>query len=82
MAVSRLSSGTYADLRDRLTDAGLLSRPNRAYPARPLSINAVQAMLRNRYYLGYVTFSGTEYPGRHQPLVLKRSLTRFKRCSG
>ena len=26
-------------------------------------------MLTNRYYLGYVTFQGTEYQGRHQPLI-------------
>jgi len=26
-------------------------------------------MLSNRYYLGYVTFQGTEYQGRHQPLI-------------
>jgi site-specific DNA recombinase len=69
---------TYAELRDKLTEAGLLSRPNRLYPARPLSINAVQAMLRNRYYLGYVTFSAVEYQGRHQPLVTQEEFDRVQ----
>jgi site-specific DNA recombinase len=35
----------------------------------PLHRSKVAAMLRNRYYIGYVTFRGVEYEGRHQPLV-------------
>lgn len=26
-------------------------------------------MLRDRYYLGYVTYDGEEYQGRHEPLI-------------
>jgi site-specific DNA recombinase len=26
-------------------------------------------ILRDRYYLGYVTYKDQEYPGRHEPLV-------------
>jgi hypothetical protein len=26
-------------------------------------------MLRDRYYLGYITYNGIEYPGRHEPLI-------------
>jgi hypothetical protein len=29
----------------------------------------VHKILHNRYYLGRVTFSGVEYPGRHEPLI-------------
>ncbi len=60
---------TYAELRDRLTEAGFRTRPNRRYPERPVSIHTVDAMLHNRYYLGYVKFSGVEYRGRHEPLI-------------
>jgi site-specific DNA recombinase len=60
---------TYDELRDKLNEAGFRSRPNRRYPERPVSRHTVEAMLRNRYYLGYVTFSGTEYRGRHEPIV-------------
>jgi hypothetical protein len=31
--------------------------------------NAVNNMLRNRYYLGMVSYEGVLYPGRHEPLV-------------
>ncbi len=69
---------TYGDLQDKLTEAGFLSRPNRRYPARPVSIHTVDALLRNRYYLGYVNFSGVEYQGRHQPLVSQELFDRVQ----
>ncbi len=36
---------------------------------RPVTPQAVHKILRNRYYLGIVRYAGTEYPGRHEPLV-------------
>ena len=35
-------------------------------------------MLKNRYYLGYVKFSGVEYKGRHQPLVTQELFDRVQ----
>jgi site-specific DNA recombinase len=70
---------TYDELTDKLNDAGFRSRPNRKYPERPVSRHTVETMLRNRYYLGYVTFSGVEYRGRHEALV---SQALFDRVQG
>ena len=35
-------------------------------------------MLSNRYYLGYVSFRGVEYQGRHQPLVSVQTFDRVQ----
>src|SRR5450759_255737 len=37
--------------------------------SRAVQPSHVAHLLSNRYYLGYVTFKGVEYQGRHQPLV-------------
>jgi site-specific DNA recombinase len=34
-----------------------------------VSISKLARMLRDRYYLGYVTYRDEEFPGRHKPLV-------------
>lgn len=61
---------SFPKLCELATSAGLRSRPTRKYPAgSPLSIRKIGQMLRDRYYLGYVTFNGTEYPGRHEALI-------------
>lgn len=60
---------TYVELRNKLTEAGFRTRPNRRYPSGQISIHSIETMLRNRYYLGYVTWNGQEYKGRHEPLV-------------
>jgi site-specific DNA recombinase len=65
------ASGDYTlnELRDELERRGLRYEPSRKLAARPMSINAVNNMLRNRYYLGMVSYEGVLYPGRHEPLV-------------
>lgn len=69
---------TYAELRKKLTDAGLRTRPNRKYPSGQISIHSIEKMLRNRYYLGYVTWNGEEYQGRHEPLVTQDLFDRVQ----
>lgn len=59
---------TLTELAEELTDRGLTTRPGR-YPAREVSTSKLGKMLEDRYYLGFVTFQGEEYPGRHEPLV-------------
>jgi site-specific DNA recombinase len=59
---------TLADLSDELYDRGLRSRPRNG-PAQQISVNKLSQMLRDRYYLGVVTFKGAEYQGRHEPLI-------------
>ncbi|MCA1682317.1 MAG: recombinase family protein, partial [Actinobacteria bacterium] len=50
-------------------DAGLRTKGNRRYGPRPISIHTIGNLLRDRYYLGYVTYEDVEYPGRHEPLI-------------
>ena len=71
MAFELYATGNYGfhDLRDALTDAGLRTKGNRRYGPRPISLHCLGAMLRDRYYLGYITYDGIEYPGRHEPLI-------------
>ncbi|MGH8571175.1 MAG: recombinase family protein, partial [Gammaproteobacteria bacterium] len=71
MAFELYATGNYGfrELRDTLTDAGLRTKGNRRYGPGPISIHTIGAMLRDRYYLGYITYDGIEYPGRHEPLI-------------
>jgi site-specific DNA recombinase len=70
---------TFAELRDALTDAGLRTKGNRRYGPRPISIHGIGKMLRDRYYLGYVTYDGVEYPGRHEPLITQDLFDRVQK---
>jgi site-specific DNA recombinase len=71
MAFELYATGNYGfrELRDALTDAGLRTKGNRRYGPRPISLHTIGNMLRDRYYLGYITYDGIEYPGRHEPLI-------------
>jgi len=62
-------------LQGKLTDAGL------RMPAtgKPISIQTLSKMLRDRYYIGYVTYKGVEYQGRHEPLVTEELFDRAQR---
>lgn len=70
-AFTAYASGDYTlhELRDELEQRGLRYEPSRKLTARPMSVNAVNNLLRNRYYLGMVSYEGVLYPGRHEPLV-------------
>ena len=84
MALELYATGTYGfrDLRAALTSAGLRTRPTKSHPAgKPISIARLGAMLRNRYYLGYVTHKGVEYKGRHEPLITQELFDRVNRSS-
>ncbi len=69
-AFEAYASGDYttAQLHDALVDRGLTSRDG-ARRSKSLSRGVVAAMLNKRYYLGFVSYKGVEYPGRHEPLV-------------
>lgn len=60
---------TLRTLSTALNSRGLSQRPTPNRPARPLPTNKLHKVLRNRYYLGYVTWQGIEYPGNHEPLI-------------
>lgn len=44
-----------------------LARPKQ--PARPLSYSVIHSILKNRYYVGTVSFGGVDYEGKHEPLI-------------
>ena len=60
---------TLADLQDELYDRGLRTRATQRFPSGAVSISKLARMLRDRYYIGFVTYKGEEYAGRHEPLV-------------
>ncbi len=71
MAFELYATGNYSfpELREALTDAGLRTRGNRRHAPGPVSIHTIGKLFRDRYYLGYITHDGVEYPGRHEPLI-------------
>src|SRR5579875_2706832 len=70
-AFTAYATGDYTlhELAEELEERGLRYEPSRKLPSRPMAKNAVNNMLRNRYYLGMVSYEGVLYPGRHEPLV-------------
>jgi hypothetical protein len=78
MAFELYATGTYSitDLRQTLTDAGLRTRRYGNRPTGPVSNHKLGTLLRDRYYLGYVTHRGQEYQGRHEPLVTQELFDR------
>ena len=60
---------TLLKLRDELTAQGLRTLPTRGRASEPLVLSRIQAMLRNRYYVGKIIFKGVEYDGSHPKLV-------------
>jgi DNA invertase Pin-like site-specific DNA recombinase len=70
-AFEAYASGNYTlnGLAAELADRGLTQRPTPKRAARPLPTNKLHDVLRNRYYLGVVTWRGVEYPGKHPALV-------------
>ncbi|MGB7588304.1 MAG: recombinase family protein [Solirubrobacterales bacterium] len=84
------ASGEYSlsELAAILEERGLRSRPTKKVPAQALGGNRLDAMLRNPYYLGIVSYAGKTYKGRHEPLVDEatfqevQDLLTSKRISG
>jgi DNA invertase Pin-like site-specific DNA recombinase len=70
-AFKEFATGIYslAELTEALADRGLRALPGRKRAGGPMPLSRVATMLRNRYYLGIVTFKGIEYAGKHEPLV-------------
>jgi hypothetical protein len=64
------ASGDYSidRLADELARRGLRTRPGR-YPAGLVSTSTLNVLLRDPYYIGYLTYKGELIRGRHDPLV-------------
>jgi len=56
-------------LLDELTRRGLEIPATAKRTARPLSLSHLHRILSNPFYRQVVRFCGSEYPGRHKPLV-------------
>ena len=79
-AFKTYATGRYGtiELTEMLADRGLTSRPTGGRAAAPMVRSRVTAMLSNRYYLGFVTYLGVEYHGRHEPLVSEELFDRVQ----
>jgi hypothetical protein len=65
------STGEYTMVRlaEILSDRGLTMRPHGGRTGRSVPYKYLTRILRDRYYLGVVTFENEEYEGRHEALV-------------
>ena len=64
------STGNWSieSLQEEMHQRGLRSRPGR-FPAGPVSTSKLAALLRDAYYVGYVTYKGELIKGRHEALI-------------
>ncbi len=74
MAFELFATGleTVESLHTKLTEAGFRMPGNAKRPAGPISHERLRMILRDRYYVGYVTYDGIEYEGRHEALVTEQ----------
>jgi site-specific DNA recombinase len=81
MAFELFATGreTVASLRDKLTAAGFRMSLTAAHPDRPICAERLRQLLRDHYYVGYVTYDGIEYQGRHEPLITEELFGRVQR---
>lgn len=58
---------TIATVQTFLAQAGITT-----YNGRPLVMDAVHRLLKNRYYIGIIDFNNETYPGAHDPIISKQ----------
>ena len=70
-AFELFATGEYSvkSLHSQLTAEGLRTRPTPKRPSRPLTLSKFHCVLRNRYYVGVVSYRGVEHPGKHPAIV-------------
>jgi DNA invertase Pin-like site-specific DNA recombinase len=61
-----------------LTERGLRTRATARRASKGISTSKLGSILRDRYYLGIVTYQGEEYPGRHEPLTTDGDFTQVQ----
>ena len=67
---------TTAMIRDELQKHGVMTLPKPSRPSAPIALSHVHTILKNRYYVGVVTFEGVEYPGKHEALISEQLFAR------
>lgn len=60
---------TLERLEATMADLGLTARANGRWPERPVTFKWLHRMLKDPYYIGYVTYKGEIYQGRQEPLI-------------
>lgn len=65
------ATGEYSltTLTELLDSMGLKTKETAKRPAKPLTRSGVYRLLRDRYYIGFVTRNGVTRPGRHPKLI-------------
>ena len=69
---------TLERLEATMADLGLTIRGNSRWPERPISLKLFHRMFTDLYYVGYVTYKGEVYPGRHEPIVTQELFNRVQ----
>ena len=70
---------TMSMIRDEFNRRGVTTRRRPNKPERPIANSHISAILRNRYYAGYVRYEGVEYPGKHEPLITDALFNQVQR---
>ncbi len=80
-AFQAYASGDYSlsRLAAELAERGLTQRPTPQRASRPLEANKLHQVLRNRYYIGLVTWRGVEHPGKHPIFVDAETFEQVQR---
>ena len=60
---------TLKSLQLKLQERGLRTRPTKKRVAKPVTVSALQHMLRNPYFVGTIRWKGVEYDGVHEHLI-------------
>lgn len=79
-AFETYATGLYSlsDLEALLGARGMRSRGTRKSPPQPLPRSTIFDLLRNDYYVGFVTYRGQKTPGRHEPLVSRETFDQVQ----
>ena len=81
LAFELYASGEFSieELADEMEARGLRSRRTPRRVSAPISVTKFHRMLKDPYYLGYVTFHGQHYQGRHPALIDRETFDAVQR---
>ena len=69
---------TLESLLARVTEAGLTARADRRHPKRPISLETLRRILRDRYYTGRIEVDGEWIEARHDRIVSDERFDRVQ----
>lgn len=70
---------SFQDIADELSERGFQTRPTERRPAGPISDTKIHQLLKDRYYIGEVTYKEETFAGRHEPLIDRAQFERVQR---